>query len=389
MVQAVYLHLPAPTLEIIGWEADAAISGSVTLSLPVPVLATGDLEGVRLSLPLPTLAIAGYAGVGTNAYNPALIVPKPTLAIAGTPGVIGHVAMTLPMVGIQVLDPDATVLALPKPVLAATALTGNVGAVKFTPPSMALSIVGAVPFVATTSLTIRPSLAVSGATGIAGSVGMTLKALALAASGHTGNIGNVNMVLPVMKLSAAGVEVCVGSVNLTFPMLLLQATGTTATSGASSAIVMHLEGKALSTYENYGFNSLTSFNGVYLGASASGIFALAGATDAGVAIDAVLRVGTTDFGTAKLKRIERAYVGYRADGEMELRVITDDDTTRRYRMKSTGKAGIHGNHVRIGKGVEARYWQFEIANVNGADFQLNCLEVKPTRMGRRVGNDEA
>lgn len=389
MADAVILHLPIPTLGIIGWEADASISGSVAWALPVPVLSTGSIVGMQLTLPVPVLAIAGSTGFATNAYQQPLVLPRLSLAIAGRAGVIGGIQFTLPLPRVQALDPDLTALALPIPTLRLVGETGAVGSVVGRLPAPVLSVVGSVQFVAATALSIRPTLSVAGVTGAGGSVGMALRALQLAASGYTGNIGNVVMALPVMRLSAAGGEQMVGTVNLALPILMLQATGITAGAGGSVAYALHLEAQALTTYANFNFNSMTQFNGVYLGATDAGIFALAGANDAGVAIDAVVRVGISDFGTSKLKRIDRAYVGYSTDGDMELRVVTEGAPTRRYALLATGATGIHGNHVRIGKGVQTRYWQFEIANVNGADFELNCLEVKPSRLGRRVGGGDA
>lgn len=383
MTDAVILRLPIPTLAIIGWESDAAISGSVSLTLPVFGIATGNIEGTRLTLPKPVIAITGLAGVVGTVATRLL----PTLAVSGVTGMSGTVQFTLPMPQLAVSGPDRTQFTLPMPKLSLVGTTGIVGSVSQRLPMPLLSIVGAVPFTGTVGLSVRPQLAVSGVTGAVGGVGITLRAITLAASGYTGVAGSVSMTLPMFSLSASGTGPLIGTVSLNFPMLLLEATGVTAGAGVSQAFALNVTSQAISTYANYGFNSLTKFNGVYLGASSAGIFALAGATDAGTAIDAVARVGISDYGTAKLKRIDRAYIGYRADGDMVLSVITDDHQRRDYAVRALNTPGIHGNHVRIGKGVTARYWQFEIANVNGANFELNCLEVKPSRMGRRVGGE--
>jgi hypothetical protein len=87
--------------------------------------------------------------------------------------------------------------------------------------------------------------------------------------------------------------------------------------------------------------------------------------------------------------VERVYVGYRAANEMVLRVRTDELTVRDYRVPSNGWAGLHGTHVKLGRGVEARYWQFEIRNKEGGDFSLNVLECKPIKLARRVGGRDA
>ena len=39
--------------------------------------------------------------------------------------------------------------------------------------------------------------------------------------------------------------------------------------------------------------------------------------------------------------------------------------------------------VKIGEGLTSRYWGLEIANVEGADFEIDALEVYPIPLGRR------
>ena len=97
----------------------------------------------------------------------------------------------------------------------------------------------------------------------------------------------------------------------------------------------------------------------------------------------------SDFNTLHLKKVDRMYVGYRASGDLILRVFTDEVNVRDYKLTATGKSGMHGNYVRMGKGVEAQYYQFEIQNVDGADFQLNMMELKPTVLRRRVSGNHA
>jgi len=154
-------------------------------------------------------------------------------------------------------------------------------------------------------------------------------------------------------------------------------------------VSMHTEWQALTQYTNYQFNSYAQFNGVFLGANSTGLHALSGNTDNGVNIDAVLRTGVTDMGTSHLKKNEYVYVGYRATGDLMLRLNTNDSHVRDYRMAYNGETGLHVKRVKLGKGVIARYWQLEVQNINGADFDLNTLEIKPTILGRRVSGGRA
>lgn len=157
-----------------------------------------------------------------------------------------------------------------------------------------------------------------------------------------------------------------------------------------TAVAMHTEAQGLTTYSNFRFNSFGRFNGAYLAASDTGLYVLDGAeTDAGVNIDAAFRGAVFDFNTLHLKKVDRLYVGYRTSGNLLLRLTTDGTQVRDYRMQATGKTGFHGNFVRLGKGVEAQYFQFEIQNINGAGFDIDMLEFKPTVLRRRVSGNHA
>jgi hypothetical protein len=152
---------------------------------------------------------------------------------------------------------------------------------------------------------------------------------------------------------------------------------------------MQTQTRGLWQYTNWPFNSMARFNGVYLGASAEGLFVLAGETDNGAFIQAAARTGITDFGTSHLKRIDKCYVGYRTTGDCVIRVITDQVNVRDYLVTKYGQDGLHGNHTRIGRGVQARYWQFEIRNTLGCRFEFNAIELKPTGLRRRIGGGDA
>ena len=385
MPNAARLTLPRPQLLSYGWVATAANVGTVALTLPTPVLVNGGGHTLALTLPLMEISVRGAAGGSAQA---ALTAPAPTMSATGLTGRVGAVVMALPAPVLATNGPAGIRLAIPRPTLMGAGVTGVLGEARIGVSRPVLTAVGTTEYAGAAALTLRPQLEARGVSGGAARTALTLRALALAARGSTGVVGGAQLTLPVVRLSAQGLREAVGAATLTLPMLHLQSTGHAAGSGAHEAYVMHLEAQALTQYTNYAFNSMTQFNGVYLGASDDGIFALAGASDAGVAIDAVARVGVSDFGTSLLKRVLKAYVGYRADGDLELRITTDELTTRSYRLHPTS-AGMHGGAVKIGKGVHARYWQFEVANIDGADFTLNCVEITPNRLGRRVNESGA
>lgn len=410
MSNVVVLNQPLPAVSIVGAESDASVSGSVTLACPVshlattgsaivsgsvafywnlPTLRTKDVQPTALQMPTPVLQVSGYAGVVANV---PLAPPVTTLRATGATGTTGVVALVMPTPQMSVVAPSMMALLAPVPQLQVIGSAGIVGLVAMQAPAPSLALTGSIPFTGIVALSSRPQMAVAGVTGGVATAAMTLRSLALAVQGYSGAVGSAAMVVPVMQLSITGELLVTGSVALTLPMLALSVTGGNpagVSSQTATTVVMHTESNALTTYDNYKFNSFATFNGVYMGANDNGIYALSGATDDGALINAAAQVGLTDFGSSHLKRVDRCYVGYRTDGNMVLRVFTDEVTSRDYLLTATGKTGLHGNHVRIGKGLAARYWQFEIMNKDGADFQLDMLELKPTALRRRVGGSDA
>ena len=141
-------------------------------------------------------------------------------------------------------------------------------------------------------------------------------------------------------------------------------------------------------YQGFDFNSMATFNGANYAAKEDGIYKLEGETDNGAAIAAAITLGQDDFGTAYQKKVERAYLGLRNDGSMILKAILLDPATSQkteywYELTSISDT-IRKERIKLPRGLKAHYWQFELINANGADFELDTLEVYPLILTRRV-----
>lgn len=147
--------------------------------------------------------------------------------------------------------------------------------------------------------------------------------------------------------------------------------------------VMNTLTYAVSEYQNYNFNSTAIYQGAYLGLSKTGLYRLTGGTDAGAHVLARARTATMDFGSGLRKRMKAAYVGITATDALVLKTVTDDDAERWYTL-SPYPSGIHTERVLLARGVQSRYWAFELANNNGADFRLDNLELLPVLLERRI-----
>lgn len=152
------------------------------------------------------------------------------------------------------------------------------------------------------------------------------------------------------------------------------------------AWVVNSENLALSRYSGYAFNSMSAFRNTYLGATDTGIYELEGDDDAGTDIDARIRTGLMEFGSSRKKAMPAAYLGYTADGSLGLKVTTTDGGTRTetwYKLTVT-KDAPDTARIPVGKGLKARYWGFELVNVDSADFEVDHLHLYPVVLTRRI-----
>ena len=146
--------------------------------------------------------------------------------------------------------------------------------------------------------------------------------------------------------------------------------------------VLNVATEAASRYEGFNFNSLCEIDASrYLGASSAGIHELGGDTDAGTEIAAFVLSGLDDFKSDHQKRLTDAYIAAESDGALTLKV-TADGVTDTYSLTESG--ALKNRKVPLGKGRKGRYWQFELANQDGAGFTLDKVSVNAEVLSRRV-----
>lgn len=156
--------------------------------------------------------------------------------------------------------------------------------------------------------------------------------------------------------------------------------------GQYTAWVVNTESLGISEYSNYPFNSFARLGNTYLGATELGIYALEGDDDAGTSIDSVIRTGLLDFGKGVKKRIPSAYLGYTADGRLILKLSVTDSGDKKeywYELDQSRNAPVV-ERIKSGKGLKSVYWQFEIINADGIDFELDMVKLYTVLLDRRV-----
>ncbi len=146
--------------------------------------------------------------------------------------------------------------------------------------------------------------------------------------------------------------------------------------------VMDTTNFAVGRYDNYPFNSFAPIDGKYYGANSNGLYLLEGDDDDGEEINAFARFGLNDMGTNANKRIRRAYLGIRNDGSVILKIV-DDDGEAHYRQMDKTNTRINREFVNVGRSINSVYFQFEVENVGGADFEVSDIMIIPILLNRR------
>lgn len=139
---------------------------------------------------------------------------------------------------------------------------------------------------------------------------------------------------------------------------------------------------ASTALDNYDFTGFGQHKGRYYGIRPDGLYVLEGDTDDGAQIDSFVSLGNKNFNTAKQKRVPHAYIGAATDGRMVLKVIVHgQEYLYAVRNPSTDMAE---QRVDIGRGLRSNYWNFELMNREGADFEIDTIKFMPIVLERRI-----
>lgn len=169
---------------------------------------------------------------------------------------------------------------------------------------------------------------------------------------------------------------------------LMSTVGSSATSlgvpaGEMQTLVVNLEGFGNTSYSAFYFNSFARLGNRYLGAGAGGIVELQGDTDDGAAIAARVHLGRKDFGNAQRKTVVECFLGMSGEDDLVLRVTPVGGRSYSYRTNGHSPS-LRQERVKVGKGLEANYFDLEIFNQEGADFEIDALQLQVADLQRKI-----
>ncbi len=141
---------------------------------------------------------------------------------------------------------------------------------------------------------------------------------------------------------------------------------------------------AATRFTNYDFDSYAKIGDSYYAASEDGLFELDGDDDDGTGIDASAMLKQDRAGSSQQKRVDRVYVHGTSDGKVEVRVITPAGDLYAYRSEVSLGDEVSVQRVKIGRGLVAQYWRFEVRNVDGGALDVDEIEVVSLHATRKI-----
>jgi hypothetical protein len=151
------------------------------------------------------------------------------------------------------------------------------------------------------------------------------------------------------------------------------------------AVVMNLSNQAITTYDNFDFNSMAYFNGTYLGASSAGIYKLSGNLDNTSTIKSRIKTGSIDFGSGFIKHLRDIWLTYRTDGTVAVVLWVDEDDNSQVELRSKKSSKkMQEEKFTAPLGLKGRFYTIEFKNIGGADFDINSISMIVEEIKRKI-----
>jgi hypothetical protein len=147
--------------------------------------------------------------------------------------------------------------------------------------------------------------------------------------------------------------------------------------------VLNVETSASVQYDNYGFNSFFTRDGVSYGVADDGIYRLTGDKDVSKEIVAQVDTGITTLGSPMQKSLPAVYLNASSDGALVVKVETDGSDPYYYEARSSSES-LDKHRVDVGRGLKGVNWSVTVMNQSGEDFELAGVELTPIQATRRI-----
>jgi hypothetical protein len=346
-------------------------------SVPRPTMAASGsgFSGVYSGAQMELITAAGSASLLANISTATLELIQAAGGAVEQGQYPATITATITRITANIINPNhaikvATVLPIPYAVMDAA-----------TPQN--ITVAGTVP------------VAAASITGLAGGVVVitaSLPVVRAAATGWSATVGTISAKVPAPNMMLGGYAAIMATVaaRLLVPQTAIIVTGTAL---QTQVMVTNLLTKSVTFYKAYPFNSFAQIGDSYFAAGPNGFYKLEldpavtdGDFDGTVLnpIDAVFRFGENSLGSEMQKRVSDCYAAMRAESVMTVRVYVDEADPMEYTLDPVNTATVKQRRVPIGKGAKGKYWQFEVENNAGGNFDFDTINIAAVPLSRRL-----
>lgn len=135
----------------------------------------------------------------------------------------------------------------------------------------------------------------------------------------------------------------------------------------TKAIVMNTLTGAVTEYDNFGFQSITPT----LAGNATGLYVLGGSLDIDQPIVSSIKTGKTLWADKHKKFLDAVHFAMKGSGLSAFTVATESASySYPFQVRAAGVS-----RGKPGRGIRDNYLAFGYSNTDGADFQLDSIDV--------------
>lgn len=146
-----------------------------------------------------------------------------------------------------------------------------------------------------------------------------------------------------------------------------------------TTLAINLYNRAITQYTDYDYDSMGAFGDSVIGLSSDGLHELEMEdVHDGPSIEAWLRTGYTDFGLPNQKHIRNLLLGGETDNLLQLTIETNEESAAQKTVTavfSKEDLKLSGGKAYGTRFQKARYFQLEVANVNGSRFGVEMIDA--------------
>ncbi len=140
------------------------------------------------------------------------------------------------------------------------------------------------------------------------------------------------------------------------------------------ATVMNVSNYAVTEYASFPIKSIGYMNDHYYGVLSDGVYLLEGDKDVSTNIDAEIETGPVDFAEKVTTYPREAWIVYRSDGKVILRIREDEQTVYEKEIAFTNER-LREERAKFGRGLRDQFYAFGFKNKEGADFDLDSIAI--------------